>query len=144
MRLAFGARIAAIAIAVALLTSGVASTSAPFVTPALAKEPEATTGVKIGGKKWTRFLTLQDMERIGGLQYAQMVQQAGQKGALLPESHPQVARLRKIFQDLLPHSYKFNERAKDWKWEVNVFNSQQINAFCMPGGKIAFFTGIIG
>ena len=37
----------------------------------------------------------------------------------------------------------WNTRARQWQWEVNLIGSQQINAFCMPGGKIAFFVGIL-
>ena len=32
---------------------------------------------------------------------------------------------------------------RQWRWEVNLIGSKQINAFCMPGGKIAVFTGIL-
>jgi outer membrane receptor for ferrienterochelin and colicin len=34
-------------------------------------------------------------------------------------------------------------RNKDWNWQVNLIGSDQVNAFCMPGGKIAFFHGIL-
>jgi predicted Zn-dependent protease len=44
---------------------------------------------------------------------------------------------------LIPHSFDWNPRAKEWKWEVNLVGSNQINAFCMPGGKIAFYSGIL-
>ena len=42
-----------------------------------------------------------------------------------------------------PHTYEWNPRAREWNWEVNLIGSKQINAFCMPGGKIAFFYGIL-
>ena len=37
----------------------------------------------------------------------------------------------------------WNPRAQQWQWEVNLIGSPQLNAFCMPGGKIAFFYGIL-
>lgn len=31
----------------------------------------------------------------------------------------------------------------DYKWEYKLIESEQVNAWCMPGGKIAFYTGIL-
>lgn len=109
---------------------------------AVAREPEL--GVKVGNMSYVRKLvSAESVEQMGEQQYRQLLQKAGQQGALLLDTSPVVQRVRKIAQDLLPHSYQWNERAKAWRWEVNVFRSPTINAFCMPGGKIAFFTGII-
>ena len=76
-------------------------------------------------------------------QYAQMLQKAEQKGALAPASHPQLQRLRAIADKIVPFAVRYNPRARQWRWEVNLIGSKQINAFCMPGGKIAFYTGIL-
>lgn len=32
---------------------------------------------------------------------------------------------------------------KDYKWEYNLVNDNTVNAWCMPGGKIVFYTGIL-
>ncbi|MDO9073750.1 MAG: M48 family metallopeptidase [Rubrivivax sp.] len=76
-------------------------------------------------------------------QYVQMLRQAQGQGALVPATHPQMQRLRYIAQRIVPYTTECNERAAQWRWEVNLFNSKQVNAFCMPGGKIAFFSGIL-
>jgi predicted Zn-dependent protease len=110
--------------------------------PLAAREPEG--GVHIGRPSLMRRLVPASwMEKQSAEQYAQLTEQAAEKHALLPEGNPTVERVRAIARLLLPHAQKFNERAKDWDWEVNVLNSKVINAFCMPGGKIAVFTGII-
>jgi Zn-dependent protease with chaperone function len=71
------------------------------------------------------------------------MQEASQKGALFPASHPQVQRLRGIAQRIIPHAARWNPAAANWRWQVNLLNSRQVNAFCMPGGRIAFFAGIL-
>lgn len=76
-------------------------------------------------------------------QYVQLLRDAHGKAALVPATHPQLQRLRYIAQRIVPYTAECNERAAQWRWEVNLLDSKQINAFCMPGGKIAFFTGIL-
>lgn len=112
--------------------------AAAFV-PAWARE-----GVDVGPKsKFAGFVPAEQLEQAGGQQYAQMMQQAAQQRALAPMDHPQARRLRFIAQRIIPFSYEWNDRARQWKWEVNLLGSPELNAFCMPGGKIAFYYGIL-
>ena len=72
-----------------------------------------------------------------------MVADARGKGSLAPQGNPQLQRLRNIATKLVPQTAQWNDRSRQWRWEVNLLGSKQINAFCMPGGKIAFYTGIL-
>ena len=106
---------------------------------------DAAPGVSGIGRlsKAANLVPAEQVEQGATQQYAQLKAQAREKGALLPLEHPQVQRLRAIALRILPHTVRWNERARAWKWEVNLFASKQVNAFCMPGGKIAFYTGIL-
>ena len=104
----------------------------------------AREGVDVGGNSvMSKLVPAEDVERSAQQQYAQMLQQAAAKNALAPANNVQLRRLRSIAQRLIPFAIPWNERAKDWRWEVNLIGSSQINAFCMPGGKIAFYSGIL-
>ena len=83
------------------------------------------------------------LEKSAAQQYSQMMAEAKAQGALASPNNAQLQRLRAIAQRLVPHTPQWNERAPGWKWEVNLIGSKQINAFVMPGGKIAFYTGIL-
>ena len=85
----------------------------------------------------------EQLEQAAQQQYAQLLAEARAKGLLAGDGNPQLRRLRAIAQRLIPYTAQWNERARNWRWEVNLFNSKSINAFCMPGGKIGFFTGIL-
>ena len=107
------------------------------VAPALAQ-------VDVGSASTLRKLVpAETLERSAAQQYQQMLDQARAKRALAPPEHPQLQRLHAIAKRLIPFTAPWNERAGQWRWEVNLIGSQQINAFCMPGGKIAFYTGIL-
>ena len=110
---------------------------ASIASPALAQ-------VAVGEPSMTRnIVPAEDLEQAGAQQYAQLLAQARQKGALAGDSNPQLRRLRAIAARIIPFAPQWNPRAAQWKWEVNLIGSKQINAFCMPGGKIAFYTGIL-
>jgi Zn-dependent protease with chaperone function len=83
------------------------------------------------------------LEQAATQQYAELLQQARAKNALAPQSHPQLQRVRRISSRLIADAPRWNERARQWRWEVNLIGSQNINAFCMPGGKIALYTGLL-
>ena len=110
---------------------------AAVATPVLAQ-------VDVGEASRLRSLVpAAELESAATQQYAQMMAKASAQRALAPEGHPQLQRLREISSRLIAHSGKWNDRARQWRWEVNLIGSKQINAFCMPGGKIAFYSGIL-
>ena len=92
---------------------------------------------------FTKVVSAEQLEQAATQQYRQMLQQAQSKKALGPPDHPQVVRLRAIAQRITPYTADCNADARNWKWEVNLLGSQDLNAFCMPGGKIAFYYGIL-
>lgn len=113
-------------------------------SPAFAKDEVSPDGVKVEKMSPLRKLVPEgELEAAALQQYAGLKQQASQKGVLVPDSDPQVQRLRAIAKKLIPHAERWNPGATDWKWEVSLIDVKQINAFCMPGGKIGFFTGIL-
>jgi predicted Zn-dependent protease len=110
------------------------------VTAPLAAQT-AETGVQV--RKPRLLLVPESMvNQTAAQEYAQLKQQAAAR-RVLNNDEPQVRRVRAIAVRLIPQGARFNPQARAWAWEVNVVDAPIINAFCMPGGKIMVFTGII-
>ena len=104
----------------------------------------AAAQVEVGSASGMRRLVpAEALEDSAVQQYSQLLAQAKAKRALAPDNHPQLLKLRAIARQIIPYAAQWNSRAAQWRWEVNLIGSKQINAFCMPGGKIAFYTGIL-
>jgi Zn-dependent protease with chaperone function len=104
----------------------------------------ALSQVDVGANSRLRTLVPADeLEQAAAQQYDELLQEARSKRALAPEGHPQLQRLRSISSRLIADAPRWNPRARNWRWEVNLIGMDSVNAFCMPGGKIAVFTGLI-
>ena len=104
----------------------------------------AREGVDVGDNSaFAKLVPAEQVEQSASQQYQEMLTQAKGKRALAASDNAQLQRLRAISQKIIPFALQWNARARDWQWEVNLIGSDQINAFCMPGGKIAFYTGIL-
>lgn len=105
-------------------------------------------GIEMGERsRMAGFVPADQIESAAAQQYQQLLHEAKAQNALFPNDHPQVQRLRAISDRIIRYTdspnLKSTSRAQQWKWEVNLIKSKQINAFCMPGGKIAFYSGIL-
>ena len=96
------------------------------------------------GVERSQFLLVSsaEIDQSAALAYQKVLQEQSPKGNVNRDPQ-QVERVRAIARRIIPQTGVFRKDAPGWKWEVNVLTSPEINAWCMPGGKIAFYTGIL-
>ena len=104
----------------------------------------STTQSGAVGADRSQFLLVsaEQMNQTAAKQYATLTGKAAQQGALNRDP-AQTQRVKAIAARLIPQTGAFRPDAPQWKWEVNVLSSKEVNAWCMPGGKIAVYTGLI-
>ena len=93
-------------------------------------------------RKQSMLLSSQEVNQGAARAYREELKKAAAKGAL-NRNAAQVARVRAIARRLEAASGAFRPDAPRWAWETNVITSKEINAWCMPGGKMAVYTGLI-
>jgi len=80
-------------------------------------------------------LSSEQEEQLGLQSYQEVLSQAQ-----VVESGPERDTVVRVAQRLAPAT---GTAARDFKWQVNLLRSSQANAFCLPGGKIVVYTGIL-
>jgi predicted Zn-dependent protease len=112
------------------------------------RSTDALTGEKV---VIDRSISPQDEKALGLQAYQEIM---AQEAPVDPNS--QVARqVREVAQRLIAkvpevedalaaeHQLQAPHVEKSFDWDVNVLQSDQVNAFCLPGGKIAVYTGLV-
>ena len=74
--------------------------------------------------------------------YRQMITEAKAKGQLDSQSRT-AQRVHKIFNKMAPYANEENHTGQPFNWQIEVIKSKELNAWAMPGGKMAFYTGLV-
>jgi metalloendopeptidase OMA1, mitochondrial len=87
---------------------------------------------------------------LGRRAYQEILNDPEKYGRVLPADSPQVRRVRAVAERIIqatqiePLMREINLRkGYRYEWEVNVFDKNTVNAFCLPGGKIGVFEGLL-
>lgn len=88
------------------------------------------------------MLSSQEVDQMYAQSYQKTVGEASSKGVLDKTSN-EARRVQAIADRLIAQAPNFRPDAAQWKWEVNLIKSDELNANCGPGGKIIFYTGLI-
>ncbi|TFW09997.1 M48 family peptidase [Oxalobacteraceae bacterium OM1] len=104
---------------------------------------QTTQGGVVGIDRQQRMAVAPEaINQAAAQEYAQVIAEARAKG-LLNTKPSEVQRVRAIAARLIPQTVAFRPDAVHWAWETNVLTSNEVNAWCMPGGKIAVYSALI-
>ena len=125
----------------------VSSAVAVALMTAACQSVNTTSGGAIGVERSQNMapswlLSEKQVEISAAESYAKEVAKARQENRLNTDTR-NTQRINTIAKRLIPHTATFRQDAVGWQWEVNLETRDELNAYCAPGGKIMFFTGII-
>jgi predicted Zn-dependent protease len=103
-----------------------------------------TTKDSVSGVNRSQFMLMPSgtVNTMSAQAYTQTLKEAEKKNTLNADK-AMVERVRGISNRLIAQVGVFRPDATKWKWEVNVEKNDQLNAYCMPGGKIMVLSGLI-
>lgn len=116
--------------------------SASLALSACATVQTTSAGAVGVDRKQQMLVSSEQIDAAAAQAYAQELEKARAAGTLNTNAR-QVERVRTIARRLIPQTRVFREDAPAWKWDINVQTTKEVNAYCMPGGKIMVYTGLI-
>lgn len=65
------------------------------------------------------------------------------KANLLDTSSHTAQRVHRVFNKMRPYADRDNKTGVPFQWDLIVVKEKELNAWAMPGGKMAFYTGLV-
>ena len=96
----------------------------------------------VSGRKQLVLVSEEQAQASSAQAYAQTMSEAQQKDKLSTDAALN-ARVKRITDRLIVQAGNMYPPSRDWKWSIAVIDEPTLNAWCMPGGKMAIYTGII-
>ena len=96
----------------------------------------------ISGRSQLVLVSEEQAQASSAQAYSQTLSEAQKKGKLSTDAATN-ARVKRITDRLIVQAGAMYPPSRDWKWSVAVIDEPTLNAWCMPGGKMAIYTGII-
>ncbi len=113
-----------------------------LLIPLLAVSLVACTANPVSGRKQLVLVSEEQAQASSAQAYTQTVDKAQKAGKMSTDAALN-ARVRRITDRLIAEAKLMYAPSKDWKWSVIVLDEPKLNAWCMPGGKMAIYTGVI-
>lgn len=101
--------------------------------------------VPISGRTRFNCYSAESAEKQGIQAYQEILQDARQQGAIYPDHHPTVQRVRRVLERLINGAHLGSGGSAEGSgWEVHVIHDPRTqNAFVLPGGKVFVYDGIL-
>jgi predicted Zn-dependent protease len=96
----------------------------------------------ITGRQQAMVVTDEQAAASSALAYSQLLGDASKNGTL-DEVPAQLSRIKAITDVLVKQAVALRPATGAWNWEVHVLRSDEVNAWCMAGGKMAIYTGLL-
>lgn len=115
-----------------------------FVLPAIALIIAGCSSVPLTGRRQVMLVSDQEVLASSLTQYSEFI-----KGAKLSANTVQAAQVVRVGKNIAAATEKYlqdngmESELKNFSWEFNLVSDPQINAFCMPGGKIVVYEGLM-
>ena len=113
-----------------------------IITPLSGCQTTTASGAVGVNRSQLLLISAEQLDQMAGQTYLQLQSDAAKKGALNADA-AMTQRIRAIAARIEPQTRVFRADAPQWDWQVNVIKSDELNAFCMPGGRIMFYSGLI-